>query len=230
MDRRSTYANLRNGNSGRLPNRHVLPDYSGASCSRHEETLNGGIAMRAGACAILAISAILMAAPVWAAGGRYDPKYPVCMEVTDQGGTRTDCMFTSIEQCRLGTYGSSGTCFSNPNYVPQPAEAAPAPTESAPELKPGKSAGRYDPDYAVCMEVTDQGGNRTDCIFTSIEQCRQGTYGSSGTSFNNPNYAPRPAEVTPAQTEPALPAKPAKPAKSAKSRQSPPSLRPAQLQ
>ena len=105
--------------------------------------------MRAGACTILGIGVILIATPVWAAGGRYDPDYPVCMEAISSEGTRIDCMYTSMEQCRQGTYGSSGTCFNNPNYVPRPAEAAPTPTEPAPTAKTGKSAGRYDPDYPV---------------------------------------------------------------------------------
>ena len=110
--------------------------------------------MRAGACTILGIGVILIATPVWAAGGRYDPDYPVCMEAISSEGTRIDCMYTSMEQCRQGTYGSSGTCFNNPNYVPRPAEAAPTPTEPAPTAKTGKSAGRYDPDYPVCIDHT----------------------------------------------------------------------------
>jgi Protein of unknown function (DUF3551) len=96
--------------------------------------------MRARACTILGIGAILIAAPAWAAGGRYDPDYPVCMEASGGGGSRIECFFTSIEQCRQGTFGSSGTCFNNPNYVPPPVEAAPAQTEPAPPAKPAKSA------------------------------------------------------------------------------------------
>jgi pyruvate/2-oxoglutarate dehydrogenase complex dihydrolipoamide acyltransferase (E2) component len=185
--------------------------------------------MRAGACTILGIGAILIAAPVWAAGGRYDPDYPVCMEAIDEGGTRIDCMYTSIEQCRLATFGSSGNCFSNPSYVPRPAEVAPAQTEPAPAAKPGKSAGRYDPSYPVCMEAYGADGSRIECFFTSMEQCKLGTTGTGGTCFNNPYYVPPPAAAAP-QAEPAPPAKPAKRAKSAKSAKSPPSPQPARLQ
>jgi hypothetical protein len=187
--------------------------------------------MRARACTILCIGVSLIAAPAWAAGGRYDPDYPVCMEAAGAGGSRIECFFTSIEQCRQGTFGSSGTCFNNPNYVPRPAEAAPAQTEPELPAKPRKSAGRYDPDYPVCMEAVGAGGGRIECFFTSIEQCRQGTFGSSGTCFNNPNYVPPPVEAAPAQTEPAPPAKPAKSTKSvksAKSLQSPPPPQPTQ--
>jgi hypothetical protein len=188
--------------------------------------------MRAAACTILGIVAILIAAPVWAAGGRYDPAYPVCMEAISSEGTRIDCMYTSIEQCRQGTFGSSGNCFKNPSYVPQPAEAAPAQTEPAPEPKPRKSAGRYDPDYPVCMEAYGMNGSRIECFFTSMEQCKLGASGTSGTCFNNPAYVPLPADAAAAQTEPApsaKPAKPAKTAKSAKSAKSAQSPQPAQL-
>ena len=167
--------------------------------------------MRAGACTILGIGVILIATPVWAAGGRYDPDYPVCMEAISSEGTRIDCMYTSMEQCRQGTYGSSGTCFNNPNYVPRPAEAAPTPTEPAPTAKTGKSAGRYDPDYPVCMESYGADGSVIQCFYTSMEQCKISASGSPGTCFNNPSYVPppEPAAAVP-QTEPAPPAKPAK--------------------
>jgi len=188
----------------------------------------GEITMRAGACTILGIGVILIATPVWAAGGRYDPDYPVCMEAISSEGTRIDCMYTSMEQCRQGTYGSSGTCFNNPNYVPRPAEAAPTPTEPAPTAKTGKSAGRYDPDYPVCIESHGADGSVIQCFYTSMEQCKISASGSPGTCFNNPSYVPPPAPAAAApQTEPAPPAKPAKPAKSAKSAKSP---QPAQSQ
>jgi Protein of unknown function (DUF3551) len=95
--------------------------------------------MSAWTCTILCMGAILVAAPAWAAEGRYDPNYPVCMEAAGAGGSRIECFFTSFEQCRQGTFGSSGTCFNNPNYVPPPVEAAPAQTEPAPPAKPAKS-------------------------------------------------------------------------------------------
>ena len=53
--------------------------------------------------------------------------------------TRLDCIYASIEQCKQGTIGTSGTCFNNPHYVPPPPEAATAPrTEPAPPVKPAK--------------------------------------------------------------------------------------------
>jgi hypothetical protein len=97
--------------------------------------------MRARAYTTLCIGAILIAAPAWAAG-RYDPDYPVCMEAVSSEGTRIDCVYASIEQCRQGTIGgSSGTCFKNPYYVPPPPEVATAPQpEPAPPVKRAKSA------------------------------------------------------------------------------------------
>jgi hypothetical protein len=181
--------------------------------------------MRAGACTILCIGAILIAAPALAAGGRYDPDYAVCMEAYGADGSRIECMYTSIEQCKLGTTGTAGTCFNNPNYVPRPAEAAPAQTEPELPAKPKKNVGRYDPDYAVCMEAYGADGSRIECFFTSIEQCKLGTTGRAGTCFNNPYYVPPPPEpATAPQTEPAPPVKPAKSLKSAKSAKSPKSL------
>src|SRR5258708_39563797 len=98
--------------------------------------------MRARACTILCIGAILIAAPAWAAGGRYDPDYPICMESVSSEGTRIDCEYTSVEQCRQGIIGgSSGTCFNNPYYVAPPPEPAAAPQpEPAPPVKRAKSA------------------------------------------------------------------------------------------
>ena len=159
--------------------------------------------MRAGACTILGLGAILIAAaPAWAGGGRYDPDYPICVEAITSEGTSIDCSYTSMEQCRIGTSGSSGNCFKNPRYVARPGEAAPAQSDVPLGTKPGKSAGRYDPDYPICMEAISSEGIRIDCMYTSMEQCRQGTFGSSGNCFKNPSYVPRPAEAAPAQTEP----------------------------
>jgi hypothetical protein len=82
------------------------------------------------------------------------------------------------------------------------------------------------------MEAYGMDGSRIECLFTSMEQCKLGTSGTSGTCFKNPSYVPPPADAA-AQTEPAPPTKPAKPTKSAKATkppQSPPSPQPAQLQ
>src|ERR1700741_4039657 len=91
--------------------------------------------MLARAC-IVGIGAMLIAAPVWAAGGRYGTDYPICMEALDAGtGTHIECSYTSMEQCRQG---ASGSCFKNPTYVPPPPEPASVQTESAPPAKPAK--------------------------------------------------------------------------------------------
>jgi hypothetical protein len=98
--------------------------------------------MRVRACTILGIAAILIAAPAWAAGGQYDPAYPICMEWVSSEGTRIDCEFESMEQCRQGVLGgSSGNCFTNPYYVAPPPEPAAAPqSEPVPPVKQVKSA------------------------------------------------------------------------------------------
>ena len=188
--------------------------------------------MLARTCTILGLWTMLIAAPVWGAGGRYDPDYPVCMEVVDTSGGRIECRYASIDQCRQFTFGAGGTCFNNPNYVPRPtgaapAEAGPPEAELPPATKPAKSSGRYDPDYPVCMEVADTSGGRIDCSFTAMAQCQAATGNFAATCINNPAYVPPPPEPAAAQTEPAPPAKPAKPKKSAKSAKSPPSPQPA---
>jgi hypothetical protein len=98
--------------------------------------------MRTRACTILSIAAILIAAPAWAAEGQYDPAYPICMESVSSEGTRLDCDYTSMEQCRQGVLGgASGNCFTNPYYVAPPPEPVTAPQpEPAPPVKPVKSA------------------------------------------------------------------------------------------
>ena len=98
--------------------------------------------MRARACTILCMGSILIAGPAWAAGGLYDPAYPICMESVSSEGTRIDCEFESLEQCRQGILGgSSGTCFTNPYYVAPPPEPAAAPQpEPPPPVKRAKSA------------------------------------------------------------------------------------------
>jgi hypothetical protein len=100
--------------------------------------------MRAGAGAILGMGAILIATSAWGAG-RYDPTYPVCLEAYDDSGTRIQCLFTSMEQCKQTASGSPATCFNNPGYVapaPEPVEAVaePAPPPVKPAKKSAKSA------------------------------------------------------------------------------------------
>jgi hypothetical protein len=148
------------------------------------------------------------------------------MEVIDISGGRIECRYTSYEQCKQGTFGSGGVCMKNPYYKPPPAGAPPAETTPddpglPPETTPLKSAGRYDPNYPVCMEVYDTTGGRLECRYATYEQCRQFTFGSGGTCFNNPSYVPPPPPPPPVQAEPTPPAKPAKRVKSAKAAKPP---------
>src|SRR5258705_4733191 len=94
--------------------------------------------MRAGAGAILGMGAILITTSAWAAG-RYDPAYPVCLEAYDDNGSRIECFFTSMEQCKLTASGSPGTCFNNPGYV----APAPGPVAAGAEAN-GVKAGQTD--------------------------------------------------------------------------------------
>ena len=76
----------------------------------------------------------LTASSAWAQ--RYDPAYPVCMELNDDNGTRMECMYTSMEQCKQGAQSMPGTCFNNPYYKPSAAPAADVAPEPAPAPSP----------------------------------------------------------------------------------------------
>ena len=61
-------------------------------------------------------SAILMAAP--ATAQRYDPRYPVCLQKWEWGGsTDINCSFTSLDQCRMTASGLSAMCYANPYWA-----------------------------------------------------------------------------------------------------------------
>jgi hypothetical protein len=82
---------------------------------------------------ISGIGMIAAASPAWAQ--RYDPSYPVCMEAYGEDGSRIECFFTSMAQCKEGTQAVAGICFNNPYYVAHAAPAAqtaPAPPARSP--------------------------------------------------------------------------------------------------
>jgi hypothetical protein len=77
----------------------------------------------------LGIGMIFAASP--ASAQRYDPNYPVCMEVYGGDGSRIECFYTSMEQCKGGAgTGVAGLCFNNPYYVAPPPEPAPVAEET----------------------------------------------------------------------------------------------------
>jgi hypothetical protein len=89
--------------------------------------------MRGLVCLIVGTGLMIAASSAWAQ--RYDPAYPVCMELTDDNGTREECMFTTMEQCKESAKSMPGSCFNNPYYKPSAAPAA----EAAPEPTPSPS-------------------------------------------------------------------------------------------
>jgi hypothetical protein len=66
----------------------------------------------------LIVGTVIIFAGSPASAQRYDPGYPVCMEIADGEGSRTECFFTSMEQCKEGAKGMPGSCFNNPYYKP----------------------------------------------------------------------------------------------------------------
>ena len=92
-----------------------------------------GDAMRGQVRLIVATAVLFAASP--ASAQRYDPAYPVCKETVDSDGSRIECYYTSMEQCKQGNEATGGTCINNPYYRPPPAEATPA-AEPSPTPSP----------------------------------------------------------------------------------------------
>ena len=72
------------------------------------------VAMRMLRWTILTVATGLAVTP--AGAQRYDPRYPVCLEVKQQGSMTIDCSFTSLDQCRGTASGRSGMCYANPYW------------------------------------------------------------------------------------------------------------------
>ena len=83
----------------------------------------------------LVVGTVIVFAASPALAQRYDPAYPVCMELNDENGTRMECMFTTMQQCKEGAKSMPGTCLNNPYYKPPPPEATPV-AEPAPTPSP----------------------------------------------------------------------------------------------
>ena len=47
----------------------------------------------------------------------YNPAFPVCMHVTEWGGTYEDCSFVTIAQCAMSAAGRAAQCNANPYYA-----------------------------------------------------------------------------------------------------------------
>jgi len=84
----------------------------------------------------LVVGTVIVFAASPASAQRYDPSYPVCMEIADGEGSRIECFFTSMEQCKEGARGMPGTCFNNPYYKPSAAPAADVAPQPVPAPSP----------------------------------------------------------------------------------------------
>jgi hypothetical protein len=64
---------------------------------------------------ILGSAVLLAAAP--AAAQTYDPRYPVCLQRWEWGGsTYFECSFSSWDQCRAAASGLPAMCLNNPYW------------------------------------------------------------------------------------------------------------------
>lgn len=71
--------------------------------------------MRVPAWAILTIGTVLTATP--ARAQRYNPDYPVCMQVYDIDGGYIACRYTSLAQCAQSASGLAAQCIANPYFA-----------------------------------------------------------------------------------------------------------------
>jgi Protein of unknown function (DUF3551) len=71
--------------------------------------------MRVLACTILAVVAVLAAAP--ARAQTYDPNYPVCLQTYGIDGNYIECSFTSLAQCSASASGRAAQCLTNPFFA-----------------------------------------------------------------------------------------------------------------
>ena len=72
------------------------------------------------------LAGVMLLAVGPATAQRYDPRYPVCIQVWEWGGSSNIvCGYTSMEQCRMTAAGLSATCYPNPTWS-QARQASPA--------------------------------------------------------------------------------------------------------
>ena len=73
--------------------------------------------MRSKLLGIISVAGAIMAAAP-ASAQTYDPRYPVCLMVSEWGGgPRIDCSFTSLAQCGATASGRGGSCSLNPFFA-----------------------------------------------------------------------------------------------------------------
>jgi hypothetical protein len=92
-------------------------------CGREQPRLSNEVLMRMSCWLVLAVATMILPA-LPAAAQRYDPNYPVCMQVWTRDGNTINCSFTSWDQCRAVASGFSAMCLDNP-YWPQAPQGSP---------------------------------------------------------------------------------------------------------
>ena len=83
--------------------------------SKMRKILRWSLSMRVPTLASLMIVIGLMAAPAWAQ--TYDPRYPVCLQVSAIDGSYIDCSYASPAQCAASASGRSAECIVNPYFA-----------------------------------------------------------------------------------------------------------------
>jgi hypothetical protein len=70
--------------------------------------------MRSPALLVLAVVLVSWYGPTRAQ--TFDLNYPFCMRVSEWGGSRVECSYTSLAQCTASASGLAATCVANPYY------------------------------------------------------------------------------------------------------------------
>jgi Protein of unknown function (DUF3551) len=64
---------------------------------------------------LLGVGTISAAAP--AEAQMYDPRYPVCMQVSTIDGSSTGCGYSTMAECAASASGRAAQCFANPYFA-----------------------------------------------------------------------------------------------------------------
>ncbi len=75
------------------------------------------------------LASLMLVIGLMAVPGRaqtYDPRYPVCLQVSTIDGSYIDCSYASLAQCAASASGRSAECVVNPYFANRQVPAGPS--------------------------------------------------------------------------------------------------------
>ena len=78
------------------------------------------VVMHPMAVSVLLMGAMFVVTPAQAL--TYDPRHPVCMQVSTIDGNSIGCGYTTMAQCKASASGRGAQCFANPHFAGAPNE------------------------------------------------------------------------------------------------------------